>query len=396
MDMIYMDNAATTKMSETAYSVMTEAARNAWGNPSSMHAAGRVAAKYLREARQTCADLLGADRDEIYFTAGGSESDNWAIRGGAILGREKGKMHLITSSVEHHAVLHTMKALEKEGFRVTYLPVDTEGLISPEAVGKAIGDDTCLVSIMAANNEIGTVEPVEAIGKICRERGVLFHTDAVQALGHIAINVEEQNVDLLSASAHKFYGPKGVGLLYCRKSVRLPNLIEGGAQERGRRGGTENVPGIAAMAAALRECRDNMETENARVAKLRDKLTAGILRIPETRINGSLAHRLPGNVNACFAGIEGESLLISLDLAGICASSGSACTSGSLDPSHVLLAIGLPHEIAHGSLRLSLGRENTEEEVDYVLEQLPVIVNRLRDMSPVWERMCKEKSFLER
>ena len=396
MDMIYMDNAATTKMSETAYSVMTEAARNAWGNPSSMHAAGRVAAKYLREARQTCADLLGADRDEIYFTAGGSESDNWAIRGGAILGREKGKMHLITSAVEHHAVLHTMKALEKEGFRVTYLPVDTEGLISPEAVGKAIGDDTCLVSIMAANNEIGTVEPVEAIGKICRERGVLFHTDAVQALGHIAINVEEQNVDLLSASAHKFYGPKGVGLLYCRKSVRLPNLIEGGAQERGRRGGTENVPGIAAMAAALRECRDNMETENARVAKLRDKLTAGILRIPETRINGSLAHRLPGNVNACFAGIEGESLLISLDLAGICASSGSACTSGSLDPSHVLLAIGLPHEIAHGSLRLSLGRENTEEEVDYVLEQLPVIVNRLRDMSPVWERMCKEKSFLER
>ena len=396
MDMIYMDNAATTKMSETAYSVMTEAARNAWGNPSSMHAAGRVAAKYLREARQTCADLLGADRDEIYFTAGGSESDNWAIRGGAILGREKGKMHLITSSVEHHAVLHTMKALEKEGFRVTYLPVDTEGLISPEAVGKAIGDDTCLVSIMAANNEIGTVEPVEAIGKICRERGVLFHTDAVQALGHIAINVEEQNVDLLSASAHKFYGPKGVGLLYCRKSVRLPNLIEGGAQERGRRGGTENVPGIAAMAAALRECRDNMETENARVAKLRDKLTAGILRIPETRINGSLAHRLPGNVNACFAGIEGESLLISLDLAGICASSGSACTSGSLDPSHVLLAIGLPHELAHGSLRLSLGRENTEEEVDYVLEQLPVIVNRLRDMSPVWERICKEKSFLER
>ena len=301
-------------------------------------------------------------------------------------------MHLITSTIEHHAVLHTMQALEKEGFRVTYLPVDGEGLISPAAVEAAICDETCLVSIMAANNEIGTVEPIAEIGEICRKKGVLFHTDAVQALGHIAINTEKQKIDLLSASAHKFNGPKGVGLLFCRKGIRLPNLIEGGAQERGRRGGTENVPGIAAMAAALRDACADMERENVRLAKLRDKLIAGIRQIPETRINGSLTQRLPGNVNACFLGIEGESLLISLDLVGVCGSSGSACTSGSLDPSHVLLAIGLPHEIAHGSLRLSLGRENTEAEVDYVLEQLPVIVNRLRDMSPVWERMCLEKS----
>ena len=346
--------------------------------------------KYASLARQVVADILNGDKDEVYFTSGGSEADNWAIRGAALLGKKKGKTHLITTNFEHHAVLHTMKALENEGFTVTYIPVDEKGMITASQVKDAITDETALVSIMAANNEIGSILPIKEIGAVCKEKGVLFHTDAVQALGHIPMDVKEMNIDMMSASGHKFNGPKGVGILYVRKGIRLPNLIEGGAQEKGRRAGTENVPGIIGMAAALKEASDNMEEENARLSKMRDRLIEGILKMPYTRINGSLESRLPGNVNACFEGIEGEALLLSLDFVGICGSSGSACTSGSLDPSHVLLAIGLPHEIAHGSLRLSLGKYNTEEEVDYVLEKLPAIVERLRDMSPVWEKMMKE------
>lgn len=391
MKTVYMDNAATTQLSQKAMEATVNAMQQVYGNPSSMHSLGHTAAKALREARQTIADIINSNRDEVYFTSGGSEADNWAIRGAAALGKAKGKTHLITTNFEHHAVLHTMKVLEKEGFRVTYLPVDEKGMITPEQVAEAITDETALVTIMAANNEIGTILPVKEIGAVCKDKGVLFHTDAVQALGHIPVDVKDMNIDMMSASGHKFNGPKGVGLLYCRKGIKLPNLIEGGAQERGLRAGTENVPSIIGMAAALQEAEDNMEEENARLAKMRDKLIEGILKIPYTRVNGSLEHRLPGNVNACFEGIEGESLLLSLDFVGICGSSGSACTSGSLDPSHVLLAIGLPHEIAHGSLRLSLGKYNEESEVDYVLEQLPVIVNRLRDMSPVWERMMKEE-----
>lgn len=390
MEKIYMDNAATTRLSEEALAVTADTMKNLYANPSSMHSLGHGAAKALREARQTVADLLHGDRDEIFFTSGGSESDNWALRGAAMLGRASGKKHFITTQIEHHAVLHTMYALEKEGFRVTYLPTDEEGRLLPEQVAEAICEDTVLVSVMTANNEIGTILPIKEIGAVCRERGVWFHTDAVQALGHIPIDVKDMNIDLLSASGHKFHGPKGAGLLYCKKEIRLPNLIEGGAQERGRRGGTENVPAICGMAAALKEAVSHMEEETDRLEKMRDRLMEGILKLPCTRINGSRTQRLPGNVNACFEGIEGEALLISLDLVGICASSGSACISGSLDPSHVLLAIGLPHEIAHGSLRLSLGRYNQEDEVDYVLEQLPVIVARLREMSPVWEKMVKE------
>lgn len=385
MEKIYMDNGATTRMSDHALRVMTDTMKTVYGNPSSMHSLGHEAAKLLRSARLTIANILHGDRDEVFFTSGGSEADNWAIRGAAALGKAAGKMHLITTQIEHHAVLHTMQALEKEGFRVTYLPVDAEGMLAPEQVKAAICEDTALVSIMTANNEIGSILPVKEIGALCREKKVLFHTDAVQAVGHIPMDVQEMQIDMLSASAHKFHGPKGVGFLYCRKGIRLPNLIEGGSQERGRRAGTENIPAICGMAAALEEAVALMDEESARLSKMRDRLMAGILELPHTRINGSREHRLPGNVNACFEGIEGESLLISLDLVGVCASSGSACTSGSLDPSHVLLAIGLPHEIAHGSLRLSLGRYNTEADVDYVLEKLPVIVSRLRDMSPVWE-----------
>ena len=390
MDKIYMDNGATTKMSDKAIQVMTDTMKNVYGNPSSMHSLGHEAARTVRAARMTVANILNGDRDEVFFTSGGSEADNWAIRGAAAVGKAKGKIHLITTQIEHHAVLHTMQALEKEGFRVTYLPVDKEGMVTPEQVAEAICDDTALVSIMTANNEIGTILPIKEIGALCREKKILFHTDAVQAVGHISLDVKDMNIDMLSASAHKFYGPKGIGFLYCRKGVRIPNLIEGGAQERGRRAGTENVPAICGMAAALEEAVAEMEEENLRLSKMRDRLMEGILKMPYTRINGSRTSRLPGNVNACFQGIEGESLLISLDLVGVCASSGSACTSGSLDPSHVLLAIGLPHEIAHGSLRLSMGKFNKEEDVDYVLEQLPIIVNRLRDMSPVWEKMMKE------
>ena len=387
---VYMDNAATTKLSKTAMEATVNAMEQVYGNPSSMHGIGHEAAKALREARQVVADVINSERDEVYFTSGGSEADNWAIRGAAALGKTKGKMHLITTNFEHHAVLHTMKALEKEGFKVTYIPVDEKGMITADQVKAAITDETILVSIMTANNEIGSILPVKEIGAVCKEKGVFFHTDAVQALGHIPMDVKDMNIDMMSASGHKFHGPKGVGILYLRKGIRLPNLIEGGAQEKGRRAGTENVPAIIGMAAALKEASDNMEEENARLTKMRDRLIEGILKMPYTRVNGSLDSRLPGNVNACFEGIEGEALLLSLDFVGICGSSGSACTSGSLDPSHVLLAIGLPHEIAHGSLRLSLGKYNEESEVDYVLEQLPVIVNRLRDMSPVWEKMMKE------
>ncbi len=380
-----MDNGATTRMSDRALQVMADTMKTVYGNPSSIHSLGHEAAKVLRSARLTIAAILHGDRDEVFFTSGGSEADNWAIRGAAALGKAVGKMHLITTQIEHHAVLHTMQALEKEGFRVTYLPVDAEGILDPQQVEDAICDDTALVSVMTANNEIGSILPIKEIGALCRKRKVLFHTDAVQAVGHIPVDVQDMNIDMLSASAHKFHGPKGVGFLYCRKGIKLPNLIEGGAQERGRRAGTENVPAICGMAAALEEAASLMDEEASRLSKMRDRLMEGILKLPHTRINGSRAHRLPGNINACFEGIEGESLLISLDLVGVCASSGSACTSGSLEPSHVLLAIGLPHEIAHGSLRLSLGRYNREEDVDYVLEQLPVIVSRLRDMSPLWE-----------
>jgi len=389
MNKVYMDNAATTRLSEVSMKATIDAMENVYGNPSSMHGLGHQAAKALREARQVVADILNGDKDEVYFTSGGSEADNWAIRGAAYLGKKKGKTHLITTNFEHHAVLHTMAALEKEGFTVTYIPVDEKGMITSEQVKDAITDETALVSIMTANNEIGSILPVKEIGAICKDKGVLFHTDAVQALGHIPMDVKDMSIDMLSASGHKFNGPKGVGVLYIRKGIRLPNLIEGGAQERGRRAGTENVPAIIGMAAALKDASDNMEKENARLSKMRDRLIEGILKMPYTRINGSLESRLPGNVNACFEGIEGEALLLSLDFVGISGSSGSACTSGSLDPSHVLLAIGLPHEIAHGSLRLSLGKYNTEDEVDYVLDKLPGIVERLRDMSPVWEKMMK-------
>ncbi len=387
---IYFDNAATTSVSKTALDAMIPALTENYGNPSSLHALGQTSNQALDEARRTVAECLGAQPNEIYFTSGGSEADNWAITQLAEQGKKKGKNHLITTTFEHHAVLHTVKRLEKNGFEVTYLDVHEDGIVRPEELAAAIRPETALVTIMYANNEIGTIQPIEELAKVCHEKGVLFHTDAVQAVGHLPINVKEQGIDLLSLSGHKFHGPKGVGALYCRRGVRLTNFIEGGAQERNRRAGTENLPGICGMAAALKEAVDHLEENTRKVTAMRDKLIEGIRTIPCSRINGSLEHRLPGNVNACFEGIEGESLLLRLDLMGICASSGSACTSGSLDPSHVLLAIGLPKEIAHGSLRLSLDEVNTMEEVDYTLEQLPKILETLRDMSPVWEQMKKE------
>ena len=391
MNKIYMDNAATTALTELAANAVTEKMKNVYGNPSSMHTIGHEAAHVLRDSRQIVADIINCNPDEVYFTSGGSESDNWALKAAAAYGKNKGKMHLITTNIEHHAILHTMRELEKDGFKVTYLPVDAEGFVTAQQVAEAITDETILVSVMAANNEIGTIEPIKEIGAVCRERKVWFHTDAVQALAHIKIDVQDMNIDMLSASAHKFNGPKGVGMLYLKKGIRIPNLIEGGAQEKGRRAGTENVPGIYGMAVALQDAVSHMDEEAARLSAMRDRLMEGILKLPHTRINGSREKRLPGNMSACFEGIEGESLLMLLDAAGICGSSGSACTSGSLDPSHVLLAIGLPHEIAHGSLRLSLGRFNTEEEVTYTLEQIPGIVERLRDMSPVWEDIMEEE-----
>ena len=390
MKRIYMDNAATTEMSAAAINAVTEAWK-VYGNPSSLHGAGREAFFMLDKAREDVANALGADKKEIYFTSGGSESDNWAIIGAAKAMAKKGKTEIISTAIEHHAVLHTLNVLEKEGFKIILLPVSTEGYVTPKQVEEAITENTALVTVMMANNEIGTIQPIAEIGEVCRKNGVLFHTDAVQAVGHIPVDVKALNVDMLSLSGHKFHGPKGVGALYVRKGIRLPNLINGGAQESGRRAGTENLAGICGMAAALKESVENMEANNAKIIPLRDKLINGLTAVERTRLNGGRENRVPNNVSVCFEGIEGESLLLWLDAKGICASSGSACTSGSLDPSHVLLAIGLIHEIAHGSLRLSLSEHTTEEEVDYVLETVPGIVKYLREMSPVWEKIVKEE-----
>ena len=388
---VYADNAATTALSEEALSEMERGLKEIYGNPSSLHFKGREAEAALKEAREKVASAVGAEPSEIYFTSGGSESDNWAIKGAAKLGTAKGKRHLITTAFEHHAVLHTMQSLEKEGFEVTYLPVHENGIVRPEEVLNSIREDTALVSVMYANNEIGTIQPIKEIGRICREKGVLFHTDAVQAVGHIPVDVRSDNTDMMSVSGHKFHGPKGTGFLYVRKGIRLPNLIEGGGQEQRRRAGTENLAGIMGMSEALRIAVRDMDEHMERVSAMRDRLISEIEKIPRVRLNGDRERRLPGNINFCFDGIEGESLLLSLDLEGICASSGSACTSGSLEPSHVLLAIGIPKEVAHGSLRLSIDAVNTDEEIDYITEKLPPIVERLRDMSPVWEEIIKEE-----
>ena len=388
---IYTDNAATTKMSDTALAAMLPCLQDNYGNPSSLHSVGQRAAEALQGARETVARYLGCDPKEIIFTSGGSEADNQAIISAARLGALKGKKHIISTAFEHHAVLHTLKKLEKEGFDVELLPVGTTGTITPEQVAAAIRPDTALVTIMYANNEIGSILPIAEIGAVCREKGVIFHTDAVQAAGHLHINVREQNIDMLSLSGHKFHGPKGSGVLYARKGIPLVNIIEGGAQERGKRAGTENLPAIVGMAAALQEACDHIDENAAKVSALRDKLISGLSKIPHSALNGDPLHRLPGNVNFCFEGIEGESLLLLLDAKGICASSGSACTSGSLDPSHVLLAIGRPHEVAHGSLRLSLCEWNTEEEVSIILREVPRIVEYLRNMSPMWKDLVSGK-----
>ena len=388
---IYTDNAATTKMSDTALASMLPCLQDNYGNPSSLHSVGQRAAEALQGARETVARCLGCDPKEIIFTSGGSEADNQAIISAARLGALKGKKHIISTAFEHHAVLHTLKKLEKEGFEVELLPVGTTGTITPEQVAAAIRPDTALVTIMYANNEIGSILPIAEIGAVCREKGVIFHTDAVQAAGHLHIDVKAQNIDMLSLSGHKFHGPKGSGVLYARKGIPLVNIIEGGAQERGKRAGTENLPTIVGMAAALQEACDHIDENAAKVSALRDKLISGLSKIPHSALNGDPVHRLPGNVNFCFEGIEGESLLLLLDAKGICASSGSACTSGSLDPSHVLLAIGRPHEVAHGSLRLSLCEWNTEEEVDIILQEVPRIVEYLRNMSPMWKDLVSGK-----
>ena len=388
---IYTDNAATTKMSDTALAAMLPCLQDNYGNPSSLHSVGQRAAEALQGARETVARCLGCDPKEIIFTSGGSEADNQAIISAARWGALKGKKHIISTAFEHHAVLHTLKKLEKEGFEVELLPVGTTGTITPEQVAAAIRPDTALVTIMYANNEIGSILPIAEIGAVCREKGVIFHTDAVQAAGHLHIDVKAQNIDMLSLSGHKFHGPKGSGVLYARKGFPLVNIIEGGAQERGKRAGTENLPAIVGMAAALQEACDHIGENAAKVSALRDKLISSLSKIPHSALNGDPVHRLPGNVNFCFEGIEGESLLLLLDAKGICASSGSACTSGSLDPSHVLLAIGRPHEVAHGSLRLSLCEWNTEEEVDIILREVPKIVEYLRNMSPMWKDLVSGK-----
>lgn len=389
---VYADNAATTCVSPKVLESMLPYLTKYYGNASSLYSVGRDAKNGLENAREKIASILGAEPGEIFFTSGGSESDNWAIKGVAHEMAKKGKRHLITSKFEHHAVLHTFAALEKEGFETTYLDVHANGIVRPEELEAALRDDTALVSIMYANNEIGTIQPINELAAICHRHGVLFHTDAVQAAGHVAIDVHKQQIDLLSISGHKIHAQKGIGLLYVRKGVRLQNLIEGGAQERGRRAGTENVPAIVGLSTAMEEAYRDLDAKNARVTAMRDRLIREALKIPHSRLNGDPVKRLPGNINMCFEGIEGESLLLMLDMKGICASSGSACTSGSLDPSHVLLSIGLPHEIAHGSLRISLNELNTEDDVDYILEVLPQIVSRLRDMSPLWERIvAKDK-----
>ena len=388
---VYSDNAATTKPSQVALDAMLPCLTDVYGNPSSLHSVGQKAAETLLAARETVAKCLGCQPREIYFTSGGSEADNQALVSAARLGAKKGKKHIISTAFEHHAVLHTLKRLEKEGFEVELLPVGEIGTVTAEQVKAAIRPDTCLVTIMYANNEIGSILPIAEIGAVCKEAGVLFHTDAVQAAGHLHINVKEQNIDMLSLSGHKFHGPKGVGVLYARQGIILTNIIEGGAQERGKRAGTENIPGIVGMAAALQDMCSHIDENAAKVGALRDKLIAGLSKIPHSILNGDPVNRLPGNVNFCFEGIEGESLLLLLDDKGICASSGSACTSGSLDPSHVLLAIGRPHEVAHGSLRLSLSEWNTEEEVDYMLQAIPEVVEYLRGMSPVWQDLVNGK-----
>ena len=396
MRTIYADNAATTRMSQTAIRAMLPYMDQIYGNPSSLHSVGQAAMEALTDARTRVAKALGAaNAREITFTSGGSEADNQAIRSAAILGRRKGKTHIISTAFEHHAVLHTLKKLEKEGFSVTYLDVHENGLVTPEQVEAAITPETCLVTIMYANNEIGTIQPIREIGAVCRKAGVLFHTDAVQAVGHIPVDVQADNIDLLSLSAHKFHGPKGVGVLYAKKGIILSNLIEGGAQERGKRAGTENLAGIMGMTAALEEAIAELPETMPKLTALRDRLIAGLSEIPHGAVNGDLEHRLPGNVSFCFEGIEGESLLLLLDDKGVCASSGSACTSGSLDPSHVLLAIGRPHEVAHGSLRLSLDKDTTEDDVDAIIAAVKEVVEQLRAMSPVWrDLMAGKRQFV--
>ena len=389
--LIYADNAATTKMSRTAIDAMLPYMETYYGNPSSLHTVGQQAAEALQKARETAAACLGCQPREITFTSGGSEADNQAIVSAARIGARKGKKHIISTAFEHHAVLHTLKKLENEGYVVQLLDVGPTGTVTAQQVADAIREDTCLVTIMYANNEIGSIMPIPEIGAVCQEKGVLFHTDAVQAAGHLHIDVKTQHIDMLSLSAHKFHGPKGVGLLYARQGIPLTNIIEGGAQERGKRAGTENIAGIVSMAAALKEACDHIDENAVKVSALRDKLIAGLSAIPHAALNGDPVNRLPGNVNFCFEGIEGESILLLLDAKGICASSGSACTSGSLDPSHVLLAIGRPHEVAHGSLRLSLCEWNTEEEVDYMLQVIPEVVAYLRSMSPVWKELVSGK-----
>ncbi len=384
---IYADNAATTRLSDTALNAMLPYLQGEYGNPSSLHSVGQRAQEALTEARARIAARLGCQPTEVIFTSGGSEADNQAIRSVAAFGKLKGKTHIISTAFEHHAVLHTLDALKKEGFTVTLLDVHEDGMVSAQQVEEAITDETCLVTIMYANNEIGTVQPIAEIGEVCRRHGVLFHTDAVQAVGHLPVNVAEQNIDLLSLSAHKFHGPKGIGVLYARKGVPIFPLIHGGAQERNRRGGTENIPAIVGMAAALDEACDHLEEDTRKLTALRERLIAGLSNIPHSVLNGHREHRLPGTVNFCFEGIEGESLLLLLDDKGVYASSGSACTSGSLDPSHVLLAIGRPHEIAHGSLRLSLSPDTTQEEVDYMIEAVTDVVAYLRSISPVWRNL---------
>ena len=384
---VYADNAATTKLSKTALDAMMPYLTDTFGNASSLYDIGQQAHRGVKAARETVAEVINARADEVYFTSGGSEADNWAIKGVAEMMAKKGKKHIITSAYEHHAVLHTVKRLEELfGCEITYLPVYENGIVRPDDVKNAIRDDTALVTIMYANNEIGTIQPISEIGAICREKGVIFHTDAVQAVGHLPIDVKAQNIDMLSMSSHKFHGPKGIGALYIRKGIRIPNLIEGGAQESGRRAGTEAVYAMAGMAA-----NENLESSMKKMTALRNRLIDGLLKIESSRLNGDRENRLPGNVNISFEGVEGESLLLYLDMKGVSASSGSACTSGSLDPSHVLLAIGLKHEVAHGSLRLTLCEDNTQEEIDYIIDCVPEIIERLRSMSPLWERIQKER-----
>ena len=392
MRKIYADNAATTKLSPKVLEQMMPYLTEYYGNPSSLYSVGAQAKRAVETARQDIAQCLNALPNEIYFTSGGSESDNWAIKGAARALAKKGKKHIVTSAFEHHAVLHTCAALEKEGFEVTNLDVHSDGLVRPEELEAALREDTALVTIMYANNEIGTIQPVPEIGAICKKHGVLFHTDAVQAVGNVPIDVKGQNIALLSLTAHKLHGPKGCGALYIRRGVRPEILIDGGAQERGQRAGTENVAGIVGLAAAVKEAAATMDERNARITKMRNRLVDGLLKIERSRLNGDRNKRLAGNLNMCFEGIEGESLLLKLDLKGICASSGSACTSGSLDPSHVLLSIGLPHEIAHGSMRLSFSDDTSEEDIDYILETVPPIVEYLRSISPLWERIIKENN----